>query len=89
MVDANGIVTTDVNENVAFTLTAVINDGSLETHYLLKKKHSIDNWAFGYVTTAMNMGIVKNILADELFEARMPVTREYAAVLLKRLLTIN
>ncbi len=89
LVDENGKITTDVNENVSFTLTAVSDDASPETYYLLRQKDNISNWAFGYVATAMNMGIVKNILADESFNPKMPITREYAAVLVNRLLTID
>ena len=88
LLTADGKLSDTANKNEVFTLTAVVNDKSPNSHSLLEKKDGISNWAFGYVATAMNMGIVENILAEETFNPKMPVTREYAAILVNRLLNI-
>lgn len=88
LLTADGKISDTVNKNGVFTLTAVVNDKSPNSHSLLQRKDSVSDWAFGYVATAMNMGIVENILAQDSFNPRMPITREYAAILVSRLLNI-
>ena len=78
----------EAGKNEVFTLTAVVKDKSPNSHSLITNKDAISDWAFGYVATAMNMGVVENILAEESFNPKMPITREYAAILVDRLLNI-
>ena len=88
LLTADGKIADVQGKNEVFTLTAVVNDKSPNSYSLLNKKDDISNWAFGYVATAMNMGIVENILAEDGFNPKMPISREYAAILVNRLLNI-
>lgn len=76
----------DRQENISFHLTAVTLDGSASAYALISRKDEISGWAFGYIASAMNMGLIQDVMLKPDFEPKMSVTREYAAVLINRLL---
>ncbi len=75
-------------KNVDFRMTAVSLDGSAAAQALISRKDAISGWAYGYIASAMNMGLVQDIMLKPDFNSKMSVTREYAAVMINRLIKL-
>lgn len=84
----SGALVNPASDNISFRMTAVTADGSTAAYGLISQKAAISDWAFGYIASAVNMGLVQDVLLTESFTSKMSVTRGYAAVLVERLLNI-